>query len=348
MKKYVEWVDARAQKIMTDGLAFYTTHPQDARRWDVVLTVINRPPYFMKDFVPKPGVTQSVNDIVPDEAAKQAWTARTEELKRALLAASDSQPDQREMIEFQDFAATSRGLRAKLKSGEEKDARTLWQGLLARFDAHIARYAGNARLGPEAENFLSAWREVVPGSMEEGCRHFLAAPDAGVKKFATEKLASLAQIEKPLDLAFTAVDGRSVDLMKLRGKVVLVDFWATWCGPCKAELPNIIAAYKKYHDQGFEVVGITLENGNLAGNDTPAQREAKLTKARKALTDFTAQNNMPWPQHFDGQYWKNEFATKFGIGAIPAMFLVDQAGRIVSTNARGEKLEQEIKRLLKL
>ena len=78
------------------------------------------------------------------------------------------------------------------------------------------------------------------------------------------------------------------------------------------------------------------------------QAAEKLAKARKILTDFTAKHELPWPQQFDGKYTKNEFAIKYGLNSIPTMFLLDQDGRVMNTNARGPVLEQEIKRLLKL
>jgi len=135
------------------------------------------------------------------------------------------------------------------------------------------------------------------------------------------------RLKSPLDLRFTAVDGTPVDLATMRGKVVLVDFWATWCGPCKAEVPTVVAAYNKLHDQGFEIVGISLDHD------------------RDSLLKYTAANGMTWPQYFDGKGWQNSISTGFGIHAVPAMWLVNKNGYVVTTDGRND-LEGQVEKLL--
>lgn len=168
---------------------------------------------------------------------------------------------------------------------------------------------------------------------------WIAKAEKHLKEFSGEKRNSMVESKiksikatadlktKPLDLKFTAVDGREVDLAKLQGKVVLIDFWATWCGPCVAELPNVLKAYKELHPKGFEIVGISLDSD----------------KAK--LESFVKEQDMDWPQFFDGQGWKNEISSKYGINSIPAMWLVNKKGMVVSTNARGG-LEEKVQKLL--
>jgi thiol-disulfide isomerase/thioredoxin len=157
----------------------------------------------------------------------------------------------------------------------------------------------------------------------------VAASDAPEesKTRAQGLLAKFEALGKPLPIKFTAIDGREVDLAKLTGKVVLVDFWATWCGPCVAELPHVKDAYDKLHGKGFEIVGISFDQD------------------KKALEKFITEREMKWPQYFDGKGWGNEFGQKYGINGIPAMWLVDKKGNLRDMNARGA-LEGKVAKLL--
>jgi len=130
-------------------------------------------------------------------------------------------------------------------------------------------------------------------------------------------------------------------------KSVLVDFWATW-RPVHRRTAQREEVYADYHAQGFEVIGISLENAKLAPEDTPEQTAAKLEAAKKSLPISPPPTTCLGRSSSTASFRKTQFSTRYGIAAIPAMFLVDQEGKIVTTSARGPELEAEVKRLLKL
>jgi peroxiredoxin len=120
------------------------------------------------------------------------------------------------------------------------------------------------------------------------------------------------------------LDGNPLSIAQFKGKVVLVDFWAMWCPPCIAELPNLVSTYEKHHASGFEIVGISLDEN------------------RDRLTAFIQERSMTWPQYFDGRRWQSKLVEAYGIDAIPATFLLDREGRIIAKDLSGDALEKAV------
>jgi len=147
------------------------------------------------------------------------------------------------------------------------------------------------------------------------------------RSMAMGALRKFQRLGKPLDLRFTAMDGREVDLAGLRGKVVLIDFWATTCVPCIRELPGLKQLHQRYHDQGLEILGVSLDS-DLG-----------------VLRRFVEREKVPWPQYFEAAGATNRIARAFEISSIPVVWLVDKHGVLRDMDGR-ENREEKIRRLL--
>ena len=138
----------------------------------------------------------------------------------------------------------------------------------------------------------------------------------------------LSAIGQPIQVQGTTLEGRPFDWNLYRGKVVLIDFWATWCGPCRAEMPQLVQLYNAYHDRGFEVVSISMDDD------------------RAALDEYLKGNPLPWTTLFEPGERENPTARYYGISELPSTMLVDQQGRVVSVMARGDELSKLLKQML--
>ena len=281
---------------------FYTKYPNDERA-----TEAKQQEWQLLSVAVRLGATNRSQDLQALETARakdpnldedSKVELRMQQLQRTMIAKRDAKPEE-------GLAELEKGARALQKEFPKRPEvqmilMSAAEGWLAQNDAEKSR-----KLAKE----VSA-----------------AGGDPEVQEAADGLLKKLDRINKPLDIKFKAVDGRQVDLQAMKGKVVLVDFWATWCGPCMKELPNVKAAYEKLKGKGFEIVGISFDQD------------------QDKLESVVEREKMAWPQHFDTS-GQNKFGQEFGITGIPTMWLVDKKGNLRDLNAR-EDLAEKVEKLL--
>jgi len=134
-------------------------------------------------------------------------------------------------------------------------------------------------------------------------------------------------IGKPLQLAFTSTDAQKIDVQKMKGHVVIVDFWATWCASCRKSIPHLKSLYERLRPRGLRIIGISLD------------------ASRSKLDDYVKQQAISWPQYFDGKGWGNDVAKQFGVQSIPAVYVVDTSGVLRAISP--DDLDATVERLLR-
>lgn len=188
---------------------------------------------------------------------------------------------------------------------------------LAMTAAQLAEMTGNNDLAIGAYRDLG---KLLAKSDDE------AVATTGVRMEGSARRMNL--LGKPMLLKGVTLDGKAFDWSRYKGKVVLIDFWATWCGPCVAELPLVRQAYDLYHDRGFDVVAISLDDD------------------RHQLEEFIQENKLPWTVLFDADAGKDSMADYYGVFGVPTVILVGADGKVISLDARGPVLESQLEELL--
>ena len=273
--------------------AFLKQYPQDPRHWDVQLQRV----FFLKD-AENISDEDSVNTLKAVAAAPDAPVNARHHARAALL--------QNDL--------------------EEIDPN---KGLTDPLEKELAAYEKDFPDDESGRDLVRLRMRLLQTTAPDKINATLEALTQSPNKSTAGAAGSQLTIRtKPVDWKFdSAVDGKAVDLSKLQGKVVLLDFWATWCAPCMEKIPEIVALKKKYQDQGFQVVGVSFD-----------QDKSALLKIVKA-------KNMDWPEYFDGKGPEGETAARFNIDAIPAAWLVDRQGFLHPVDREAD-LDEEVSKLV--
>ena len=209
--------------------------------------------------------------------------------------------------------------------GTFDDAKAAVEELVANHPKDPQSPAALAQLASMADD------ATIRGAVE--ARLLAEYPDSRAAKFVKGDIRRRDGVGKPFELSFTeAITGQNVSIESLKGKVVVIDFWATWCGPCVAEMPKLKSLYADWKDKGVEFIGVSLDQPEDKGGLT-------------ALKAYVTKESLAWPQYYQGNFWDSDFSVSWGVNSIPAVFVVDADGNLHSTDARG-KLEEIVPALL--
>lgn len=296
----------RLERIQTGAAEFLKRFPEDPRRWDAKAMVL------------------STNLQLAQVKGRDSDAAAAGKEIDEILASPDASKTAKGLAMYLRVQQLARGVQIeKLET---------MAPLRKAITEYLETYSTDARAQEIAGMQIQVLQLTKAPDANDVLKKMADSPNpqiASMAKSEIEKAERMAALKtQPVDLKFTSVDGKAFDLEKLRGKVVLLDFWASWCGPCIVEMPNVVGTYQRLKDKGFEIVGISLDQD------------------KEAMEQALKKHNMTWIQHFDGKGWQNEVSTRFGIDSIPATWLIDKKGMLRETGLRGEELGKAAEKLL--
>ncbi|GAA3619555.1 TlpA family protein disulfide reductase [Flavivirga jejuensis] len=324
-------------------------------------------PYFLPD-----NISDSIKQLIKDTSRKdrrlirllpvdieamEQWRQMGDSMVSSMLN-SNASLEYKETVEFQLISRKFHDL-LKLNSGLTKDKAEkaywnrfevqFWEPMRSMLENHVSKYAKLNIVATRVQNILNLIGVFSETTQEVYWNYFykttgsdhLQADMLGIRtlhKMAKDNVTAIETLKevdytKPLEMAFTAMDGSKVNLADMRGKVVLIDFWATYCAPCIKEMPHIRALYDKYKNQGFEVVGIVADGDG----------------AKDQIFEILKKNKANWPQFLDGgDNVSVSYHALYKIKALPTVWLLNKDGVIVNRNARGASLEPLVRKYLDL
>jgi peroxiredoxin len=262
----------------------------------------------------------------------QEFLAKVNEMQREkfnyLMQIDSIQRSHGDSLLAGDLYAKQNEITNQLKTYSQLEVQKADKATLALFI--LATYQGMAN-NPNYRMMGFTAAELI-GLLNEMLNKFPGRTDiAGIRNSIEGQIPKEIWVGKEApEISLPDTEGRTVKLSSFRGKYVLVDFWASWCGPCRRENPNVVEAYKQFRNKNFTILGVSL--------DRPGQKDNWL----KAIKD----DNLTWTHISDLKFWQSEVVPVYGVQSIPFNVLVDPQGKVIAENLRGSALEQKLKEIL--